>query len=445
MGGMAGMGGDGGGGQGGGGQGGSFPTECVDGQPPFMGPLCGTASSIACGILIDEPVSSNEAFRNDAPGIALDSRCSPRVVYSEAVGGFTGFHAVRVGPSNWNVAATPFPVASGGIAIGKQGESNVLVDDGAFGVNLFRENGSGWDGGYVVAGKHHATARGLVSDANGFLHGGVRTDTDAVEYVFFDVNALAWVNTPFNVKSPTGIAVAVSSTGDAHFAFWATVNSMTALHWRSPPQAEEEAVQLNSNGLGFESQMQSIAIAPPTAVNPTGVPHIVAVRNFAPDPQKLELVYATRDGVKSWPSVVIDSPQTFPGDTCSTSPPPTMDGQTCVFDYEEIRPIGIFAGPVGDVRIAYGKIHRMGTRKAMCFMPGNCFYDKGTETSVGGIVVAAVTLNQPPELTLMGTDIFFSNATAKMDRIGRIHIAGYNQIPGGGYPTVRYLVIGPKQ
>ena len=121
-----------------------------------------------------------------------------------------------------------------------------------------------------------------------------------------------------------------------------------------------------------------------------------------------------------------------------------MDGQKCTFDYEEIRPVGIFVGPVGGVRIVYGKIHRMGTRKATCFMPMNCYWDQDTDTSVGGLVVAAVTLNQAPEFTLLGSDMFISNATAKLDRIGRIHIAGYNLKPGSGDPTVRYLVIGPK-
>ncbi len=439
--------GQGGGGQGGGGQGGQgggLPTVCVKGLPPYTGPLCGSTNTFACSVLVDEFVSTNEAYRNDAPGIALDELCEPRVLFSEAVGGFSGFHASRIGPNDWMVEQTPFAIATGGIVVGKDSESYVLVDDGAFGVTLFRRDQAGWNGGHLIGGKHHTAARSLARDGAGFLHAGVRTDAENAEYGFFDVNALSWSINPFGVKTSASIAVATSQGGDAHFAFWSVVASSFVLHWQSPPQALEQALPLNSSGLGSESQMHVIAVSAPTGTNPTGVPHIAAVRSVAGNNQKLELVYTRRESANNWPVVVIDSPQTFTTDTCSTVPLPTSPGMTCTFDYEEILPLGIVVEQAGGVRIVYSKFHRLGTRKSKCIIPGNCYWDDDTDNSIGTIVVAAVDINQPPELTILGTDMFLWNGTISLDRIGRIHIAGYNRPPTSGAPKVRYVVIGPK-
>ncbi len=385
----------------------------------------------------------NEAFRNDAPSIALDEICQPRVLFSEAVGGFNGFHASRIGPNDWMVEQTPFAIASGGMVVGKDSDSYALVDDGGFGVTLFRREMGVWNGGHPIGGKHHATARGLARDGAGFLHAGVRTDAENAEYGFFDVNALSWSINPFGIKTSASIAVATSQGGDAHFAFWSVVASSFVLHWQSPPQALEQALPLNSGGLGGESQMHVIAVSQPTAINPTGVPHIAAVRSIAGNPEKLELVYTRRESANNWPVVVIDSPQVLPTDTCSNAPQPTSPGMTCTFDFEEIRPLGIVVEQPENVRIVYSKFHRLGTRKSTCFAPGNCFWDNDTDSSTATLVVAAVNLNQAPEFTMLGADMFLWNGTISLDRIGRIHIAGYNQPATSDAPKVRYLVIGP--
>lgn len=445
--GTGGQGGSGQGGQGGqvgqGGQGGGLPTACTPGMPPYAGPLCGSPDGGACAVLTSELVSANPSFRNDAPGVALDDLCAPQVVFSEAVGGFKGFYATRLGQDNWMVEQTPFAIATGGNAVGKNGESYALVDNGAFGVTLFRRDAGGWDGGHAIMGKHHAAARGLARDENGFLHAGVRTDTEDTEYAFFDINSLSWSINPLGVKSSARVAAAVTPGGNAHFAYWAVVASTWVLHWRSPPQAAEQAMSLNSNGLGIESQMHAITVLPATPSNPTGVPHIAAVRVVPGNPQQLELAYITREAVNNWPVTVIDSPQTLPGDTCSNGPWPTQPGLKCNYDYEEIRPLGIVAAQSGHVRLLYNKIHRMGTRVSDCFMPMDCYWKDDTDSSEGAIVVAAVGKNQMAASASLGKDVFFSNATVTLDRIGRIHIAGYDAQPGAPGTTVRYIVIGP--
>lgn len=434
-----------GGSAGSGGSGGGLPTECVAGMPPYAGPLCsGLSNSVdPCVVLADELVPSPPSFRNDAPGLGLDELCSAHAVYSIAEGGFKGYFAKRIGQNNWATESTPFEIATGGAAVGKAGQSYALVDNGAFGVTLFqRTPQGGWDNGHPINGKHHASARGLAKDENGFLHAAVVTDTSQVEYAFFDINTQAWSINPVGTSQVARAAVAVTPQGDAHFAYWNPVGNTWILHWRSPPQAAEQALPLNSGGLGSESQMQSITALPSTPENPTGVPHIAAVRQNSNDPQTLELVHTTRASANNWPVTVIDSPKTFPGDTCSGGPWPTQPGQKCTFDYEQIVPLGVVASQSGDISVIYNKIHRMGTMVSECFMPMDCFWKPNTDTSEGVLMFAAIGKNQDVLLSSAGSNIFYVNATVTLDRIGRIHILGYDAPPGQNGTTVRYMVLG---
>jgi len=405
--------------------------DCYD-THPFAGELCGPAGS-ECVVAADEVVDPQPAFRNDAPAITVDDDCTPQILYSVAEGGFEGFFARRI-DDDWQVDPTPFDYATGGLTYDAVAFRTLAVpyDGGDTGTSIWS-----WDGDWIeeddLAGNWLTRAEAVDGCADGTVHFG-SVNTDSGELVTWTWPGFGFYSAQDSVDRG---AVAVGSEGVPHTAVWSTFSGNWGLYWSDGTEVAAGVAPLGSAVL--ERSEIRIAVTPEGGPDGTGVPHILFAQD-TPGPQH-GLRYATPADGGGWDvrTVADEDPA---GAYCDALP--TLEGETCDYDFTVLRALGVVASEGGDVRLLYTQDHVVGTLVAECMMIGGgppvCNWQTMSDDTTSEVMVAwpdgdAVTSASIVEVPPL------SGATVELAPDGVMHVAAYASNTDG--TTVRYLALSP--
>jgi hypothetical protein len=406
---------------------------CVDAGLPYAGALCGDAEE-PCEVVVAEVVEAEHHFRNEAPAVAFDNDCAPRVLYSIAEGGYHGYFAVREDVDQWAVEETPFPIARVGLDYDHDADETLALSyNGAFGTSLWSKGAGPWAEIEALAGKQIASAHGFARDpASGAAHAAVVTDGNAARHAIYDGG---WMTDDLGTQASASATLALDGDGGAHLSFWSSVDLTWKLYYANPPEPAEEILALGSNVLNI--QRHGVAAFPgdndPLAV---GAAAIAAIQQ----PGGLhELVLAQRIAQGKWATEVIVSEDDQNAKLCLQ--PPAMTGDICEYDYVRYIPLEIVASDSGDVRFFFRQTHYAGSLIGECVMMPFpiCSWKANTNDSTAELRIGWPT-DQGPEWATVTDEAFITDMSARIDAEGRIHVAAYDT-ENGDEMMVRYLRI----
>lgn len=406
------------------------PGSCLDVDFPVVAPLCGDGGP-PCTLQRDELVSPEPHFRNDMPAIALRGDCGPSVIYSVAEGGYFGFYAERTGPDAWATEPTPMSIATGSLdAVPGEDALIAAVDDGAFGVSLWRRSGGTWQEESKLAGMHHTRAPQLVRDSADDLHLGHIDDDGNLLHTTYDG---AWTKQPLQGQTEIHVRIALDPQDAPRLIAWSSINLTWQLFFVAPPAMPEIITNLGSNVLDHHHTALAL-------VGADSVPWVLLSRKQL-DQSHHDVVLAHRTGPGAWDLEVLIAENPGADQTCGA--PPFQPGQICQYDYRRVYTTALVASAT-EVRALYTEIHHTGTLVAECVQNPQpfCFWQPMTDTSTGELRVAWPGA-APADHQVVADDVFTDRATARLDTAGAIHLAFYDYPPPGGDPVVRYLRVGP--
>ena len=408
------------------------PKSCTAAELPYMGPLCG-GSGPACEVRLDELVDLKPTFRNDAPALALGQDCQPHIVYSVAEGGYHGFYARRALGGVWTTAPTPMPVATVGLVIDPlDGVPRAVTDDGAYKGELYRYSDDAWNFEATILGQTLLQARGVALDDLGRIVVAILDDPDELKLGVYtdgwDFTALAaMANAP---------AVAASPVPErAHVAAWSSQGGTWKAIWHAPPDGPETITTYGSNAL--ERNTIAIAVAPSDDDAIPDVPHVLVATLRKAGGHQLVLAYRDEPGPWNVEVVAEETPET---DTfCSDDP--QSDGESCEYQYSEVRPLAAVASRGGDVRFFWTRVTYTGTLLSECVIKPNnlCTWKPQLEERSADLFVGWRG-KDGPESAILTAATLPRSATAAIDSTGEVHLALYDQVEDG--TTVRYLRVG---
>lgn len=407
-----------------------LPTSCLDADFPVTAQLCGAGGPV-CVVRRDELVSAKLAFRNDMPAIALRGDCGPSVLYSEAVGGYSGFYAERTGADAWTVESTPMSVATGSLEFDPGGDQAfAIVDDGAFGVTLWHRPDGLWKQVSALVGQNHIRAPQMVRELGGKIHIG---HIDADQGVFHEVFAGGWSKSQVDKAGDIHVRLALDAAAKPSLTYWSSKEATWKLYYAAPPALPEVVTPLQSNGL--DRAHTSLAL-----VGPNSTPWVWMARKQV-DQQHHELVLLHRLGPAKWSEEIVLAENAMPEKTCDT--PPDVEGQQCAYDYVRLYPLALFAAD-DEVRALYSAVNHKGALISECKdMPFPiCVWVQQADMSTSALRIAWPG-SKPLEHQTVATDVFTDRVTGRLDPGGNMHLAFYDQAPGAPDPVVRYLAIGP--
>ena len=407
-----------------------LPTSCLDVDFPVIAQLCGAAGPV-CVVKRDELVSAKLAFRNDMPAIALRGDCGPAVLYSEAVGGYSGFYAERTGADAWTVEATPMSVATGSLDFDTVGnQAFAIVDDGAFGVTLWHRPGGLWKQASALAGQNHIRAPQLVRGPNGKIH---IAHIDADQNAFHETYDGAWSKSQVDKAADIHVRLALDAAGKPSLTYWSSKEATWKLYYAAPPALPELVSPLQSNGL----QLAHTSLA---LVGANATPWVWMAREKV-DQLHHELVLLHRLGPGKWEEEIVLAEDAMAEKTCNGEP--GGQGQQCDYDYVRLYPLALFSAK-DEVRALYSAVNHKGTLISQCKdMPFPiCVWVQQSDISTAALRIAWPG-SKPPEHQVVASDVFTDRVTGRLDPGGNMHLAFYDQAPGAADPVVRYLAIGP--
>ncbi len=407
-----------------------LPTSCQDVDFPAPAKLCG-ADGPACVVKRDELVSDKLAFRNDMPAIALRGDCGPAVLFSEAVGGYFGFYGQRTGTDAWTVEATPMNLATGSLEFDPGADqASAIVDDGAYGVTLWRRTGGAWKQASALTGMNHVRAPQLVRDAQGKLHiGHVDDDQNALHEVFDG----AWSKSQVDKDADIHVRIALDAAAKPRLTYWSSKEATWKLYFAAPPAQPEVVTPLQSNLL--EHAHTSLAL-----VGPEATPWVLMARKQA-DQLHHDLVLLHRLGPAKWAEETLVAEDGAADKTCEFEP--GGPGEQCEYDYVRLYPLALFTA-TDEVRALYTAINHKGTMISDCKqMPFPiCVWTPQSDASTSDLRVAWPG-SEPQQHAVVASDVFTDRATGRLDPGGNMHLAFYDIAPGTADPVVRYIAIGP--
>jgi len=406
-----------------------LPTSCLDADFPVVAPLCG-ADGPACVRKRDELVSAKPAYRNDMPALALRGDCGPALLFSEAVGGYFGFYGERTGADAWTVAPTPMPVATGSLEYDPGADQAIaIVDDGAFGVSLWRRSAGAWEQASALVGMNHARAPQLARDGEGALHlGHIDADQNALIERFDGF----WSKSQVDTAADIHVRLALDAAAAPRLTYWSSKDETWKLYFAAPPAAPELVTPLQSSTL--ERAHTSLALAEPDAT-----PWVWVARK-QPDQLHHDLVLLHRVGPAKWAEQTLVAEDAVAEKTCDVEP--GGPGEVCAYDYVRVHPLVLLTAGA-EVRALYTAINHKGTMISECMaMPVPfCVWTPQSDTSTADLRVAWPG-STPQDHQVVASDVFTERATGRLDPGGNMHLGFYDQPPGGPDPVVRYIVIG---
>ncbi len=411
------------------------PAACGASPRSYSGSLCGPGTS-PCKVKVNEVLPGKAGFRNRQPALALDAKGAPRVLFSLAVGGYSGHLGAR-GAAGWTVTSTPFALAMGDLERDTAGGLVALTHDGATkGGELWRHAGTTWTKLAAVtpsvAGFTKAIAgwpAGLELDSGGCAHLGIYDLAQSEAYLRRSA-AGGWTKLALaSGPSGTDMKLALASGGAAHVAQWAGALSGSGwqMLWHVPGLRKPEAIL--PGGASPTLKQRAIGIA--VTGSGIGTPHLLFARGKTVG---TELTYATR-GAVSWTLTKIATDGAQSCGKCAV-------GATCNYDYYTYEPHGVIAAGGADVRLLWSRARYTGPRVGTSMPPKGCYWKGGKVTgdlmlgwpTTGGAVGQVVLLK--------GASLLPGTVEAEVDKAGDIHLAIYASSDASTNTVVRYLKIG---
>lgn len=374
----------------------------------------------------EEVVDPTSGFRNGSPSITHDADCSPQLFYSFAEGGFTGTLAVRDGDGGWSLNVVPEAAARPGVVYDAvAGNTQLVMDDGAFGVHLYT-----WDGAFgagdTLAGQHGIRSQGVAGIGDGILELGLTTPTgSAAVHGTYDSG---WATASLE-DNATSVGAGVTATGDPQVTFWGSGGGTWEMYWTDPLGGVSEVVTPHgSNVLNDGTNILGIIEDVPRIVLSLRQPNGLAA-----------VALTTRQGVDDWTVDTIVAEDPTGEETCTA--PPSFDGEICNFDLVRYRPLGLVVSQGGEVRAYYAEDHCMGTLAADCVdMPfPMCFWNPMTDDSVYTVFMAAPTGDGGFESQAVISDRQILGMDTSLDAYGVTHVAAY--VAEGGGSSVAYFSV----
>ncbi|MCB9700976.1 MAG: hypothetical protein H6711_03720 [Myxococcales bacterium] len=409
---------------------GGDPLVCDDATLPYAGSLCGPPQ-LPCVIVADEAASPTHAFRNEAPAIAVDNGCAPRILYSVAEGGYFGYSTWREGADQWVTEPTPFELARVALAHDRAADRPLaLAYNGAFGTSLWTREGDLWTKIDAVSGQHIASAHAFARGADGRLHASLYGSDNVDRYAVHDG---AWVLADVAGEATPRTALTLDPDGAPHLTFWRTVGASWALTYAAPPAAPEILFDLQSNVL--ELGAHEIAAIPGDNDPLPVIPYVLHARRVGGPLHAVVLSHAVGFGKWESEDVIVEDDK----DASLCNAPPNDPGDTCAYDYIRHRPLAIYASAGGDVRLLFLTIHHKGTLSAECvdFPFPMCNWVPESDASAAEVRIGWPT-DLGPKWTTLAAGIFAADLTVTVDAGGRAHAAIYDS-EGGQDWMVRYL------
>lgn len=368
-------------------------VPCVPpGAPPEPAPLCGPADA-PCQVFADEVLPVPSAFRNDAPGLALNEACLPEILFSKAENGYYGYHALKNLMGEWTVLPTPFDFASGALVRHPSGLPLAIPNDGAFGASLWGFFAEGWTLIEKFPGEATHMERSVAQAPNGDLFVGTN---DGVGNLLLGRYAEGWTTSNFGMAGGL-VPVAISPEGAPQLVSWTPVNGEWILRWIAPPAAPESVFPQGGTSLTSDAQRPVLAVGRADEKNPMGKPHGLT---FRVGQDALELVYFTREGNGAWTSFLVEK----------------------VSNDKPLIPLGAVTDEAGDVRLFYART-------------------SWVAPATGQIVAVWPTANGFVDKAVVVEGISPTGATFERDGAGRIHVALYSVVAGSSF-DVRYMILG---
>jgi len=367
--------------------------------------------------------------RNGAPDIVVGNQCRPHVCFTQAVRGFHGFYATRLG-DEWVVEPTPMPIARCGIAADPVTQMpTVAVDDGGFAVSVWFRDADGWSLDQTFAGQNQLVSGALTTAPDGKLHLGYWNRDDAVQYGVRDDD---W-EVDATGGSGRSVRVAADAGGRGQLVYWRAGDGAWLLTWAAPPAAPEVALDLGAGMLTGEAQRHALVVTGGGGADEElGTPHILVA---VPREVEHDIVAVHRNGADDWTITLLAEDTT--AERCRRQP---MDGERCNYDYVTHSPLAAVAGRDGPVRFLISRTHHTGQHIGECQDPRRCSWRLEVDTSTSELLVAAVDGDGAVVSTV--TDGFFAQVGhAVVDGAGRIHVVAY--APDDGGSVVDYLLLGP--
>ncbi|MEZ4453237.1 MAG: hypothetical protein R3B09_27490 [Nannocystaceae bacterium] len=409
---------------------GEEPAVCDDASLPYGGALCGPPE-LPCVVVANEAASPETHFRNEAPAIAFDNECAPRILYSVAENGYHGFYAVREGVDLWTVEPTPFEIARVGLAHDHAADHTLaLAYNGAFGTSLWVRDVDQWNQIDAVAGQHIASAHAFARGGDGLLHASLYRSDNVMRYAAHDPG---WSLADVAGQATPSTALALDPDDAPHLTLWRTQGPNWELTYAAPPGAPEPLFSLGSNVLGLSAH--GIAVIPGDKNPLDVVPYVLHARNAGGGLHGVALSHRVGPGAWTLEDVIVEDDQ----DASLCAGQPQAPGETCDYDYLRHRPLAIVASAGGDVRFLFSTYHYKGTFAAQCVQNPfpMCFWVGQSDESVGELRIGWTT-PQGPEWATLVQGINANDLTLVVDAGGRFHAAIYDA-EGTTDPMVRYL------
>ena len=402
----------------------------------FSGSLCGPSAK-PCKVLINEKLPTTAGFRNRQPALALDPTATPRVLFSLAVGNYTGYWGERNSAGKWTVTKTPFALAMGGVALEPSGSFLALAHKGdTTGGQLWRKDHKGWlkvqDVNPSLAGYAKGISgwpMGLAVDSAGCAHLGIYDLSQSEAYLRRNSKGVWLSQQLLKASAGTHMSLALAPSGLPHVAHWISSGSAGwQVHWYVPGTGlHQVAHQLGPWSLNIQP------IGLKVVGTGVGTPHMLVARYV----NKVNELTHTWRAAGVWKSAVVE---TDGGHSCGAC----SQGAQCTYDYSTYAPMAVVGTGSGDMRLLYSRTRYHGTKvgKQATYPPFSCTWTGGQTT--GYIKMAWPSGTTYSKTTLVSGQIVAASGTveAELDSKGNIHAAIYSSPTHSSNTDVRYLKIG---
>lgn len=338
---------------------GATTEDCADER--VSDALCGPALN-PCSITVDELVDEAPPMLY-APTITIDGACEPQVHYTTmgGDGDVQGYLARRAPDETWDSEPTPFSV---GLQLEYDADSGqTLALGGAENPGLWT-----WDGRWIqpaaVAPEQGLLWRATAAGGHGQMYLATRDSSSG--------EPLLQLHT-WDPSAPSAFTTTVIHQGDSGSGFGVGGGIAPSVAWWD---GGGDGWQLTlSAGVAPTEVIDSVdlttsAYAGSQVAVARGGAHVLYTTNLvtAQQGQQSQIRYARREESGDWnvSTVIADDPA---GVVCSNQTP-GFSGDTCDYDYTQVRVLDIVASDGGDVRLLFAEDHFIGQSVAGDHCPG---------------------------------------------------------------------------